>query len=84
MVIVENNSHDKDPASYTKENMNKRQNSINTTNRNRKSNIRLSICTSENYLQNHIHQQRIVPGNHSYSNATQHQRRKAVEIGDSV
>ena len=40
------------------------------TNGNRKSNIRPSIYTIENYLQNHIHQQRIVPG-------------KAVVIGDS-
>ena len=30
-----------------------------------------------------FHQQRIVPGNHSYSKTTQHQRRKAVVIGDS-
>ena len=46
-------------------------------------NIRPSICTTENYLQNHIHQQRIVPANHSYSNTTRHQRRKAVVNGDS-
>ena len=44
--------------------MDKRQNSINMTNGNRKSNIRPLLCTTENYLQNHIHQQCIVPGNH--------------------
>ena len=55
MMIVENNSHDTDPAGYTKEKTHKRQNSINMTNRNRKSNIRPSICTTENYLQNHMH-----------------------------
>ena len=65
-----------------KTNTDKRQNSINMTNGNRKSNIRPSICTTEKYLQNHIHQQRIVPGNYSYSNATQHQKRKAVMISD--
>ena len=65
-----------------KTNTDKRQNSINMTNGNRKSNIRPSICTTEKYLQNHIHQQRIVPGNYSYSNATQHQKRKAVVISD--
>ena len=80
---MENNSYDKDPGNYTKENTDKRQNSINMTNGNRKSNIRPSICTTEKYLQNHIHQQRIVPGNYSYSNATRHQKRKAVVIGDS-
>ena len=53
------------------------------TNGNRKSNIRPSICTTEKYLQNHIHHQRIVPGNYSYSNATRHQKGKAVVIGDS-
>ena len=53
------------------------------TNGNRKSNIRPSICATEKYLQNHIHQQSIVPGNHSYSNAIRHQRRRAVVIGDS-
>ena len=37
------------------------------TNGNRKRNIRPSICTTEKYLQNHINQQRIVPGNYSYS-----------------
>ena len=52
-------------------------------NRNRKSNIRPSICTTEKYLQNHIHHQRIVPGNYSYLNATRHQKRKAVVIGNS-
>ena len=31
----------------------------------------------------HIHQKRIVPGNYSYSNATRHQKRKSVVIGDS-
>ena len=31
------------------------------TNGNSKSNIRPSICTTEKYLQNHIHQQRITP-----------------------
>ena len=59
IMIMENNSHDKDPASYTKENTDKQQNSIN------------------------IHQQCIVPGNHSYANATRHQRRKAVVTDDS-
>ena len=83
VMIMENNSRDKDPGSYTKENTDKRQNLINITNRNRKSNIRPSIYTTEKYLQNHIHQQRIAPGNHSYSNATRHQRRKAVVTGDS-
>ena len=53
------------------------------TNGNRKSNIRPSICTTEKYLQHHIHQRRIVPGNYSYSNATPHQKRKALVIGDS-
>ena len=53
------------------------------TNGNRKSNIRPSICATEKYLQNHIYQQSIVPGNHSYSNAIRHQRRRAVVIGDS-
>ena len=44
-MIMEINTHDKDPANYdTKENTDKRQNSINMTNRNRKSNIRPSIC----------------------------------------
>ena len=71
------------PQIAIKQNTDKRQNSINTTNGNRKSNIRPSICTTENFLQNLIHQQRIVPGNHSYSNETQHQKRKAVKIGDS-
>ena len=80
---MENNSYDKGTRNYTKENTDKRQNSINMTNGNRKSNIRPSICTTEKYLQNHIHQQRIVPGNYSYSNATRHQKRKAVVIGDS-
>ena len=80
-MIMENNSYD--PGNYTKENTEKRQNSINMTNGNRKSNIRSSIFTTEKYLQNHIHQQRTVPGNYSYSNATQHQKRKAVVIGDS-
>ena len=65
-------------------NTDKRQNSINMTNGNRKSNIRpSSICTTEKYLENHIHQQRIVSGNYCYSNATGHQRRKAVVIGES-
>ena len=78
------NSHDKDSASYTgKENTDKRQNLINMTNGNRKSNIRPSICITQNYLQNHIHQKCIVPRNHSYSNVTRHQRRKAVVTGDS-
>ena len=53
------------------------------TNGNRKSNIRPSICATEKYLQNHIHQQSIVPGNQSYSNAIRHQRRRTVVIGDS-
>ena len=53
------------------------------TNGNRKSNITPSICATEKYLQNHIHQQRIAPGNYSYSNATRHQKRKTVVIGDS-
>ena len=83
VMIMENNSYDKDPGNYTKENTDKRQNSINMTNGNRKKIIRPSICTTEKYLQNHIHQQRIVLGNYSYSNATQHQKRKAVVIGDS-
>ena len=39
--------------------------------------------TTENYLQNHIHNQLLVPGNLSHSNATRHQKRKAVVIGDS-
>ena len=82
-MIMENNSYDKDPGNYTKENTDKRQNSTNMTNGNRKSNIRPSICTTEKYLRNHIRQQRIVPGNYSYSNATRHQKRKAVVIGDS-
>ena len=51
---MENNSYDKDPGSYTKENTDERQNSINMTNGNRKSNIIPSICTTEKYLQNHI------------------------------
>ena len=34
-------------------------------------------------IQNHIHQQCIVPGNYSYSNATRHKRRKSVVTGDS-
>ena len=54
VMILENNSHDKDPRSYTKENTDKRQNSINMTNGNRKANIRPSICTTEKYLQNHF------------------------------
>ena len=37
----------------------------------------------EKYLQNQIQQQRMVPGNYSYSNATQRQKRKTVVIGDS-
>ena len=82
-MIMENSSYDKDPENYTKENTDKQQNSINMTNGNRKSNIRPSICTTEKYLKNHIHQQRIVPGNYSYSNATRHQKRKAIVIGDS-
>ena len=72
VMIMENNSHDKDPGSYTKENTDKRQNLLNMTNVNRKSNFRPSICTTGKYLQNH-----------SYSNTTRHQRRKAVVIGDS-
>ena len=83
VMIMENNSHDKDLGSYTKENTGKRQNSINMINLNRKSNIRPSIYTTEIYLQNHIQQKRIVPENHSYSNATRHQRRKTVVIGNS-
>ena len=83
VMIMENNSYDKDSGNYTKENTAKQQNSINMTNGNRKSNIRPSISTTEEYLQNHIHQQRIVPVNYSYSNATRHQKRKAVVIGDS-
>ena len=82
-MIMENNSYDKDTGNYTKENTDKRQNSMNMTNGNRKKIIRPSICTTEKYLQNHIHQQRIVLGNYPYSNATQHQKRKAVVIGDS-
>ena len=66
-MIMENNFYDKDPGNYTKENTDKRQNSINMTNGNRKSNIRPSICRTEKY----------------YSNATRHQKRKAVVIGDS-
>ena len=72
VMILENNSHEKDPGSYTKENTDKGQNSINMINGNKKSKIRPSICTTEKYLQNHIHQQRIVPENHSYSYATRH------------
>ena len=34
-------------------------------------------------IQNHIHQQCIVPGNYSYSNATRHKRRKSVVTDDS-
>ena len=82
-MIMENNSYDKDPGNYTKENTDKRQKSINVTNGNRKSNIGPSTCTTEKYLQNHIHQQHIFPGNYSYSTATRHQERKAVVIGDS-
>ena len=74
---MHNNSHDNDPGGYIKENTNKWQNSINMTTRNKISNIRQSICRTEKYLRNHIHQQHIVPGNGSYSNATQH---KYVEI----
>ena len=72
ILIMENNSYDKDPGNYTKENTDKRQNLINMTNGNRKSNVRLSICATEKYLQNHIHQQCIVPGSYSYSNTTRH------------
>ena len=79
---MENNSYDKDPGNYTEGNTDKRQNSINMTYGNRKSN-RPSICATEKYLQNRIHQERIVPGNYSYSNATRHHKRKAVVIGDS-
>ena len=82
VMIMENNSYDNDPGNYTKENTGKRQNFINMQNGNRKRNIRSSICATQKYLQNHIHQQRIVPGNYSYSNATQHQKRKAVVISD--
>ena len=56
------------------------------TNGNRKSNIRPSICTTGNYLQNHIHQQRIVPGNHFYSNLYSNknqEEKKILVIGDS-
>ena len=53
------------------------------TNGNRKSNITPSICATEKYLQNRIHQQRIAPENYSNSNATRHQKRKTVVIGDS-
>ena len=49
VMIMENNSYDKDPGNYTKENTDKRQNSINITNANRKSNIRPSICKTEKY-----------------------------------
>ena len=45
-MIMENNSYDKDPRNYAKENTDKRQNSINMTNGNGKSNIRPSICTT--------------------------------------
>ena len=76
VMIRGNNSYDKDPGYYTKENTYKLRNSINMTNGNRKSIIRPWLCTTEKYLQNHIHQQRIVPGIYSYSNATQHQKRK--------
>ena len=48
VMIMENNSYD--PGNYAKENTNKRQNSINMTNGNRKCNIRPSICTTEKYL----------------------------------
>ena len=68
VMIMENNSHDKDPGSYTKEDTDKQQNSRNITNGNRKSNIRLLMCTTGNYLQNHIHQKLILPGKHSYLN----------------
>lgn len=57
-VIMETKSHDKDPAnSYTRENIDKQNNSINMKNGNRESNIKISICITENYLQNHIDQQ---------------------------
>ena len=72
---MENNSYDKDRGNYTEENTDKRQNSTKMTNGNRKSNIRPSISTTEKYLRNHIHQQRIVSGNYSYSNANRHQKR---------
>ena len=51
---MENNSYDKDPGNYTKENTDKQEKSINMTNGNKKSNIRASICTTEKYLQNRI------------------------------
>ena len=54
VIIMEINSHDKDSGSYTIENTYKRQNSINMTNENKKSNIRSSICKNEKYLQNYI------------------------------
>ena len=53
-MIMENNSYDKDPGNYTKENTYKQEKSINMTNGNKKSNIRASICTTEKYLQNRI------------------------------
>ena len=68
VMIMENNSHDKDPGSYTKEDTDKQQNSRNITNGNIKSNIRLLMCTTGNYLQNHVHQKLILPGKHSYLN----------------
>ena len=75
-MIMENNSYDENPGNYTREKTDKRQNSINMKNGNRKSNIRPSICKTEKYLQNYIHQQHIVPGNYSYSNATRHRKKK--------
>ena len=45
---MENKSHDKDPGGYNKENTDKRQNSINMTNGNRKSNIRPSTHSINN------------------------------------
>ena len=61
VMIMESNSYDKGPGNYTKKSTDKRQNFINMTNGNRKRDIRPSICTTEKYLQNHIHQQRVVP-----------------------
>ena len=46
------------------------------TNGNKKSNIRPLIYTIENYLQNHVHEQHIVRGNHSNTNAFRSQKEK--------
>ena len=47
------------------------------TNGIRKSNIRPPICTTEKYLQNHIHQQGIVPRNYFYSKCNTKSEKKS-------